>query len=122
MYAILCTRSNICYKVVVVVVASQYQLDIRNEHWTAVKHMNKYVRRMRGYMLVYSTRSLESLGYTHSDFQRDINSTKSTSNFLGLFDTSPPNGYSIQNLQRKAVYSEIYAQVSKENKRFYIGI
>ena len=79
MYAMLCTRPDICYAVGVV---SRYQSDPGVEHWTAVKHILKYLKRTRDYMLVYSSGSLKTLGYTDSDFQGDIDSSKSTSRYV----------------------------------------
>ena len=61
MYAMLCTRPDICYAVGIV---SRYQSDPGEEHWIAVKHILKYLRRTRDYMLVYSSGSLETIGYT----------------------------------------------------------
>ena len=58
MYAMLCTRPDIYYAVGVV---SWYQSDPGEEHWIAVKHILKYLRRTRDYMLVYSSGSLELL-------------------------------------------------------------
>ena len=79
MYAMLCTRSDICYAVGIV---SRYQSDSGEEHWIAVKHILTYLRRTRDYMLVYSSGSLETIGYTDSDFQGDIDSRKSTSGYV----------------------------------------
>ena len=79
MYAMLCTRPDICYAVGVV---SRYQSDPDEEHWIAVKHILKYLRRTRDYMLVYSSGSLETIGFTDSDFQGDIDSRKSTSGYV----------------------------------------
>ena len=50
MYAMLCTRPDICYSVGIV---SQYQSNPGPTHWEVVKHILKYLRRMRDYMLVY---------------------------------------------------------------------
>ena len=75
MYAMLCTRPDICYAVRVV---SQFQSNPSLEHWIAVKHVLKYLRRTRDYMLVYSGEDLNLLGYTDSDFQGDKDSRKST--------------------------------------------
>ena len=50
MYAMLCTRTNICYSVGIV---SKYQSNLGPKHWEAIKHILKYLRRMRDYMLVY---------------------------------------------------------------------
>ena len=79
MYVMLCTRPDICYAMGIV---SQYQSDPGEEHWIALKHILKYLRRTRDYMLVYSSGSLETIGYTYSDFQGDIDSRKSTSGYV----------------------------------------
>ena len=46
-YAMLCTRLDICFAVGMV---SRYQSDPGEEHWRAVKHIFKYLRRTRDYM------------------------------------------------------------------------
>ena len=81
-YAMLCTRPDICYAVGVV---SRYQSNPRLDHWVAVKHILKYLRRTRNYVLVYSGRDLIPIGYTVSDFQLEKYSHKSTSRFVFLF-------------------------------------
>ena len=48
MYAMLCTRLDICYSVGMV---SQYQSNPGTKHWQAVKHILKYLRRTRYYIL-----------------------------------------------------------------------
>ena len=50
MYVRLCTRPNLCYSVGIV---SRYQFNPGKEHWPAMKHILKYLRRTRDYMLVY---------------------------------------------------------------------
>ena len=50
MYAMLCTRSDICF---VVSMVSRYQSNPGPEHWTVVKHILKYLRRTKDYMLMY---------------------------------------------------------------------
>ena len=60
MYAMLCTRPDICYAVGVV---SRYESDPGEEHWIAVKHILKYLRRTRDYMLVYSSGSFFYLSF-----------------------------------------------------------
>ena len=47
-YAMICTRPDICYSVGMV---SRYQSNPGLKHWQAVKHILKYLRRMRDYML-----------------------------------------------------------------------
>ena len=54
-----------------------YQFDPGEEHWIAMKHILKYLRRTRDYRLVYSSGSLETIGYTDSYFPGDIDSRKS---------------------------------------------
>ena len=76
MYAMLCTRPDICYAVGIV---SRYQSNPGLEHWGAVKHILKYLRRTRNHMLVYSGEDLTPVGYTDSDFQSDKDSRRSTS-------------------------------------------
>ena len=50
MYVMLCTRPDICYSVGMV---NRYQSNPGPKHWQAVKHILKYLRRTRDYMLVY---------------------------------------------------------------------
>ncbi|KAK4838721.1 hypothetical protein QYF36_015896 [Acer negundo] len=76
MYAMLCTRPNICF---VVGIVSRFQSKPCPDHWTAVKHIFKYLKRTRDNMLVYSGGDLVPVGYTDSDFQSDSDSRKSTS-------------------------------------------
>ena len=76
MYAMLYTRPDICYAVGIV---SRYQSNTGMGHWIAVKHILKYLRSTRDYMLVYSGGDLNPIGYTDSDFQSDKDSRKSTS-------------------------------------------
>ena len=61
MYAMLYTRPDICF---VVGMFSRYQSDPGEEHWIAVKHIFKYLRRTRDYMLVFQDESQVPIGYT----------------------------------------------------------
>ena len=76
MYAMLCTRPDICYSVGMV---NRYQSNPGPKHWQAVKHSFKYLWRMRNYMLVYQCEDLIPIGYTESDIQSDLDFRKSTS-------------------------------------------
>ena len=63
MYTMLCTRQDIYF---VVGIVSRYQSKPGEEHWIAVKHILKYLRRKRDYMLVYHDESLEpKIGRAH---------------------------------------------------------
>ncbi|XP_074327834.1 secreted RxLR effector protein 161-like [Apium graveolens] len=76
MYAILCTRPNICFAVGMV---SRYHSNPRQEHLSAVKPILKYLHKTKEYMLVYKSSDLLPLGYTDSDFQADKDKRNSTS-------------------------------------------
>ena len=75
MYAMLCTRPDICYAIGIV---SSYQSNPGLAHWIAVKRILKYLRRTRNYMLIYSGADLNPIGYTDFDFMSDKDSRKST--------------------------------------------
>ena len=79
MYAMLCTRPVIYYAVGIV---SRYQLNMGLKHWESVKHILKYLRRTRNYMLVYSGLDLMPVGHTDSNFQSDPDLRKSTSGLV----------------------------------------
>ena len=76
MYVMLCIRPYIYYSVGMV---SQYQSNPGPKHWQAIKHILKYLRRTRNYMLVYRCENLIPIGYTISNFQLDLDFRKSTS-------------------------------------------
>ena len=63
MYVVLCTRLDICYTVGMV---NRYQANPELEHWTVMRHIFKYLRRTRDYMLVYGGSDLISVTYTYS--------------------------------------------------------
>ena len=50
-YAMLCTRPDICFTVGMV---SRYQSNPGSKHWTAVKHILKYLRKTKDYMIMYA--------------------------------------------------------------------
>ena len=79
MYAMICTRPDICYSVGMV---SRYQSNPGPKHWQAVKHIFKYLQRTRNYMLVYRCEDLIPIGYTDLGFQSDPDFRKSTSGYV----------------------------------------
>ncbi|XP_033513531.1 secreted RxLR effector protein 161-like [Nicotiana tomentosiformis] len=79
MYAMLCTRPDICFDVGMI---SIFQSNPEREYWIVVKHIIKYLKRIRDYMLVYHSGDLAPIGYTDSDFQSDKDSRKSTSGYV----------------------------------------
>ena len=77
MYVMLCTRPDICFAVSMV---RRYQSNTGPEHWTTVKHILKYLRRTKDYMLMNGGDELMiPIGYTDSDFMSDKDLRKSTS-------------------------------------------
>ena len=86
MYAMLCTRPDICYSVGMV---SRYQSNPRLKHWQVVKHILKYLRRRRDYMLVYRCEDLIPIGYTNLDFQSDLDFRKSTLGYVFSLEVEP---------------------------------
>ncbi|KAM6577772.1 hypothetical protein CsatB_029609 [Cannabis sativa] len=79
MYAMLCTRPDICYAVGIV---SRYQSNPGQEHWNAVKYILKYLKSTRNLVLVYKGGALNPIGYTDSDFQASLEDRKSTSGMV----------------------------------------
>ncbi|XP_075096571.1 secreted RxLR effector protein 161-like [Nicotiana tabacum] len=79
MYVMLCTRLDICF---VVGMVSRFRSNPGREHWTAIKHIIKYLKRTRDYMLVYHSGDLAPIGYTNSNFQSDRDSRKSTPGYV----------------------------------------
>ena len=76
MSVMLCIKPNICYSVGMV---SRYQSNPGQKHWQVVKHILKYLWRMRDYMLVYWCEDLIPIGYTDSYFQSNLDFRKFTS-------------------------------------------
>ena len=79
MYVMLYTRPDICFDVGMV---SRYQSNPGPEHWTAINHILKYLRRNKDYMLMYGGDDLILIGYTDSDFMSDKDLRKSTSGHI----------------------------------------
>ena len=126
MYVMLCMRLDICY---VIGIVSRYQSNPGIGHWIAVKHILKYLRITRDYMLVYSGGDLNPIGYTDSDFQSDKDSRKSTSGSIFTLGGGAVVWRSIK--QSNIAYSTMEAEyiaaceVAKESvwlKKFYTDL
>ena len=79
MYAMLCTRLDICHTIGLV---SRYQSNLGPDHWTVVNCILKYIRRTRDYILIYGNNELITVGYTNYDFISDKDSKNSTSGYV----------------------------------------
>jgi hypothetical protein len=74
-----CTRPDIFF---VVGMVSRYHSNYGEEHWQTVKHILKYLKEMRDYVLVYRVNDLIPVGYIDLDFQVDKDERKSISGYV----------------------------------------
>ncbi|XP_074374556.1 secreted RxLR effector protein 161-like [Apium graveolens] len=79
MYVMLCTRPNVSHSLSV---TSRFQSDPGEEHWKAVENILKYLRRTKEIFLVYGGSELKIEGYTDSNFQSEIDDSKSMSGYV----------------------------------------
>ena len=94
-----------------------------------MKHILKYLRRTRDYMLVYSSGDLNPIGYTDSNFQSDKDSRESTSGSIftlggGAVVWRSIKQYSIADSTMEAEYI-VACEAAKESvwlKKFYIDL
>ena len=69
MYVMTCTRPNILYALSMV---SWYQENPRDNHWTVVKNILKYLKINKDMFLIYGVKDeLRVTGYTDASFQAD---------------------------------------------------
>ena len=65
MYAMMCTRPDICY---VVGLVSRYQSNPSQKHWMTVKRILRYLKGTSNYMLCYQGKNdLRLIGYFDLD-------------------------------------------------------
>ena len=83
MYAMLCTRPDIAHAVSV---ASRYQSNLDEEHWTSMKCILKYLRRTKDMMLIFGNGEFQIQGYTDSNFMSNVDDRKSTSGSLFVYN------------------------------------
>ena len=82
MYAQVCSRSDIAYKVGVL---GRYMSNPGMAYWKAAKQVLRYLQRTKNYMLTYrKSKKLEITRYSNSDFAGCIDSRKSTSGYIYL--------------------------------------
>ncbi|CAD6257045.1 unnamed protein product [Miscanthus lutarioriparius] len=80
MYAMICTHPDVSYALSV---ASRYQADPGESHWTLVKNILKYLRRTKDVFLIYGgEEELVVNGYTDASFQTDTDDSQSQSGFV----------------------------------------
>ena len=71
LYAMLYTRLNIYFAMGMI---SKYQLNLRSLNLVGVKHILKYLRRMKDYMLVHQSDDFMVIGCTNTDLKFDCDS------------------------------------------------
>ncbi|XP_054778412.1 secreted RxLR effector protein 161-like [Prosopis cineraria] len=82
-YAMMCTRPDICYAVGLV---SCYQSNLREGHWKAVKRILRYLNGIVDYALCYQGSDLRLIGYSDVDLGGDEDERRSTSGYTFLLN------------------------------------
>ena len=86
MYAMMCTRPDICYAVGLL---SRFQSNPGQKHWMAVKRILRYLKGASDYMLCYQgKKDLRLIGYSDADWGGDVDQCKSTSGYAFLLNDS----------------------------------
>ena len=83
MYAMLCTRPDICFAIGLV---SRYQSNPGRGHWRAVKRILRYLKGTANFSLCYGGEDLLLKGYADADWSGDLDERKSTSGFAFLLN------------------------------------
>ncbi|XP_075086049.1 secreted RxLR effector protein 161-like [Nicotiana tabacum] len=82
MYAMVCTRPDICQAVGLV---SRYQTDPGLAHWQAVKRIMRYLKGTADYSICYQGgKDLQFVGYSDVDHGGNLDERKSTSGYVLL--------------------------------------
>ena len=80
MYAILCTRPDVCLAISLV---RRYQSDPGVDHRTAVKNILKYLKRTKEMFLGYGgDKEIIVKGYVNASFDTDLDDSKSRSRYI----------------------------------------
>ncbi len=79
MYAVMCTRPDICFAVGLV---SRYQSNPGPAHWRAVKRIFRYLRGTSDFVLCYGAADLRLRGFCDADWAGDIDERRSTSGYV----------------------------------------
>ncbi|KAG2705909.1 hypothetical protein I3760_05G078600 [Carya illinoinensis] len=83
MYAMMCTRPDICYAVGLV---SRFQSNPGLAHWKAVKRIMRYLKGTADYVLCYQGSDLQLKGYSDADWGNDLDERKSTTGYAFLLN------------------------------------
>ena len=84
MYAILCTRPDVC---LAISLAGRYQSNPEVDHWTAVKNILKYLKRTKDMFLAYrGDKELVINGYINASFDTDPDDFKSQTRYIFILN------------------------------------
>ena len=84
MYAMLCTRPEVC---LAISVAGRDQSNPGVDHWTTVKNILKYLKRTKDMFLVYGgVKELVVNGYVDASFDTDLDDSKSQTGYVLLLN------------------------------------
>jgi hypothetical protein len=86
MYAMLCTRPNICFAVGMVI---RYQSNPGPPHWRAVKRILWYLCGTIDHALCYLGKDLRLTGYSDADWANDKGERKSTLGYAFILGGGP---------------------------------
>ena len=78
MYAMMCTRLDICY---VVGLVSRFQYNLALKHWMIIKRILRYLKGTSDYVMCYQGKDLRLAGYTDADWGGDLDHHNSTSRY-----------------------------------------
>ena len=96
MYLMLCSRPDIAFAVGVL---SRYNDWPRASHWSAAKHLLRYVKKTAHLGLTlgpFSTNDLHPILYSDADWAGDLDTWKSTGGYVCVLTTSSSTGNPIQ--------------------------
>ncbi|KAG9453140.1 hypothetical protein H6P81_006044 [Aristolochia fimbriata] len=79
MYAMVCTRPDICHAVSVV---SRYMSNPGREHWQAVKWILRYLRGTSSTCLAFKKDDFSFVGYVDSDYAGDLDRRRSITGYV----------------------------------------
>lgn len=88
MYAMICTRPDISHAVSVV---SRYMANPGKEHWNAVKWIFRYLAGTKDFGIMFDRAEARSevVGFVDSDYAGDLDSRRSTTGFVFIFNGGP---------------------------------
>jgi hypothetical protein len=84
MYVMLCTCPDVSYALSM---TSRYQKNFKEDHWTTVKNILKYLRRTMDLILIYGGEEyLTITGYCDASFQTDRDNSKSQAGYIYMLN------------------------------------